>query len=69
LKNQHHVCEPNCLREFVEANRIGVSQLTASSDVADLILDGFRKSADNFGSHFELPGMRLMIQPERRSRR
>jgi hypothetical protein len=65
LKRLHNDCPLGCLREFVDAHRIGEPPLTLSSNQADHIVDGMRESARNFGNRFVLPGMNLVIESQR----
>ena len=67
LKHLHEDCQLGPLKEFVEANRIGSPPVSPFSNGVEHLLDGLRKSAGNFRSRFILPGMGLVIEPERRS--
>ena len=64
LKRLHEECPPGCLREYVNANRIGVSPVTATSYRGMELLVGLKESAKNMGSCFFLPGLSLAIEPE-----
>ena len=65
LKRLHEECPPGCLREYVNANQIGVSPVTATSYREMELLDGLKESAKNMGSKFFLPGLDLAIEPEK----
>lgn len=68
LKRLHEECPQGRLREYVDANRIGQSPVTSTSHRVDLLLDGFKEAARNFGSSFVLPGLNLVIEPEQCSK-
>ena len=65
LKRLHEECLPGCLRQYVNANRIGVSPVTATSYRGMELFDGLKESAKNMGSKFFLPGLDLAIEPEK----
>ena len=69
LKRLHEECPPGCLQEYVNANRIGVSPVTATSYRGMELLDGLKESAKNMGSKFFLLGLDLAIEPEIRRKK
>ena len=46
----------------METHRIGVAPMTGSDHLMHDILNGMRESATNLGSHYELPGIDLVIE-------
>jgi len=64
LKQLHEECQPDRQREFVDANQIGQFRMIPNSFRTDLLLDGLRESTRNFGSHYMLSRMNLVINLE-----
>ncbi len=54
------------LRDYVNKNRIGQSPVSMSSYKADLLVNGFKESAQIMGARYVLRGLDLVIEPERR---
>ena len=64
LKRLHEEYPPGCLQEYLNANRIGVSPVTATSYRGMELLVGLRESAKSMESRFFLSGLSLAIEPE-----
>jgi hypothetical protein len=66
LQRLHSDCPPGQLRAYVDAHRIGLPPLDASDYTMKDVMEAMRKSADNVGSTFELPGIGVVIEPRHR---
>ena len=65
LKWLHKECPPGRLQEYVNANWIGMSPVTATSYRGMELLDRLREFAKNMGSKFFLLGLDLAIKLEK----